>query len=161
MCWTELRIHTRHPKISDGRKRDKRPTVKYSLQLKLATQENASNFPQMSKSFRLDIVNNGDTLVNEFVRPVVDAFDSAYYYDNDFNIVSIKSRKVLMPASEETRAHAQGKLDPKTREPYPKEEQEFLDDFNVAVLGSDAVHNDASFVESHRIPDNFETLTTP
>lgn len=113
-------------------------------------QTNSATFPQMSNDFRNDVVHCGDSLLTEYITPVVSAFEDAIYYDEDFNIVNLKSRQMLSEATDETRQHAKGIRDPKTRQLLAEDDLSFLNGFDFAGLGSNMAHHNASFVESQK-----------
>ena len=115
----------------------------------------------MSEKFQNDVVNDGNTLLNEYITPVANAFADATFYDKEFNIVNLKSRQVVCEATAETREHANGDHDPKSRSNFSKEDKKFLADFSFASLGSSIVHHNTDFVESNSIPDDFRNLTVP
>jgi hypothetical protein len=121
---------------------------------------NVDSFRQMPLGFRRDVVLVGDELQNEYVDPVIKAFNRAVYYEKDCNVVRLTTGDMVTMATDETREHARGQRDPKSGLPFSEDERELLDSFKYAALGKSIVHHDKERVASHSIPDDFSTAWT-
>ena len=119
---------------------------------------NLGSFSNMRREFRDEITIGGtDFLVDGYIKPVIDAFDSVTFYDESYNVVSLKTREIVETVSDSTRSHATGELDPKTGLDFEIADREVIRAFDFAAIGKSMVHSLPAFVESCRIPDDFET----
>lgn len=118
---------------------------------------NLETFPQMQKSFK-ERVARSETFGNDFIAPVVTAYEEGLYYDSQRNIRMIGSDQIVKEATNETRQHSKGLLDPATGESFSEEDYNAIEAFKNMDLNTAMIHLDQEAIDRHKIPDNYKEL---
>lgn len=116
----------------------------------------------MPQSFRTEWIDDPHAdMLGSLIRPVLNAFASATYYDNESNERNCDTEEVLVEATAESREHSKGKRDPATNDPLSSDDQEVISKLSEEMDSSIMYHTNKEIIEKHRIPDNFETFSAP
>lgn len=121
--------------------------------LAIALWENESNSVGV-KSF------DSSSALEEFLQRIVDIYEKGHVYDQDANVIEMRSDRVIKRATQQTKAHMGGKCDSRSMDDFEDSLRKLINDMDCSQL----IHRtlaEVSEIRGVNLPKNPDQCTVP